>query len=206
MLFIFLISCLLSFLGSLQPGPVNLAVVASSILHSRMKAILIALGGSLPEFGYALLAFYTSSYLHFAASISAYIQLGIALLLVVFGMMLFVSKQADQLINVLVKRPFISGLSLAIFNPQLYLFWLAMFTYLQAKNYLIQLDNYSAFAASAGAFTGAIILHLLLISGSKLVNMQSFKHYANKIAGFVLIACGLFQLANIAFNGTLKVS
>ena len=52
----FSIAAVISFIGSLQPGPVNLQVLYSGFAGSRKQALLCAAGGIVPEFVYCVLA------------------------------------------------------------------------------------------------------------------------------------------------------
>ena len=56
MLTVFLVVSVISFVGSIHPGTVNLAVVQTTLGHSRRAGLYLALGGSLPELVYSLLA------------------------------------------------------------------------------------------------------------------------------------------------------
>ena len=54
--YLFVLSSLISFVGSLQPGPVNLSVIHASYSQNFKTALLVAIGGALPELIYSAAA------------------------------------------------------------------------------------------------------------------------------------------------------
>jgi hypothetical protein len=53
---IFLCTTIISFMGSLQPGPLNMSVVQLSLHDNPKGALKMNVGGCIPEFVYSLLA------------------------------------------------------------------------------------------------------------------------------------------------------
>ncbi|MFC0185922.1 LysE family transporter [Pseudarcicella hirudinis] len=53
---VFLVTTIISFLGSIHPGPLNMCVIQSTLQRNLKTGILITIGGVLPEIIYGWLA------------------------------------------------------------------------------------------------------------------------------------------------------
>ena len=93
---IFCASCLVSFLGSLQLGPVNLFVINSVLFDTKRTALYVALGGCLPEFIYCGLAVYANNYLLQSDTFHFYFKLVFIIILIVIGFV-FLFKKPSQI-------------------------------------------------------------------------------------------------------------
>lgn len=159
-----LVAVAASFIGSLQAGLVNTAVLAATLRHGRNVARSTALGGSLPEILYAGLAFvaanrvlaYTEHWGITPGRISGVVMVGLGLYIALV-MKPFHIKEEVQ-----VRSGFRRGLVLGLMNPQLALFWCGVRLAMEAMG--LQAYGWGALAGfSLGAFIGAMALLLLLI-------------------------------------------
>ncbi|MCC6838582.1 MAG: hypothetical protein IT230_00340 [Flavobacteriales bacterium] len=159
-----LVAVAASFIGSLQAGLVNTAVLAATLRHGRNVARSTALGGSLPEILYAGLAFvaanrvlaYTEHWGITPGRISGVVMVGLGLYIALV-MKPFHIKEEVQ-----VRSGFRRGMVLGLMNPQLALFWCGVRLAMEAMG--LQAYGWGALAGfSLGAFIGAMALLLLLI-------------------------------------------
>jgi threonine/homoserine/homoserine lactone efflux protein len=164
-LLFFLAATLASFIGSLQAGVVNTSVLAHTVKWGRSAGRRMAIGGSIPEFIYAGVAFLGASWLVEVLGIGhtgiTLVVSSILLLLGIYFVFMFRPKAAapgeDKLTGDLRR-----GVLLGLANPQLLLFWCGVKLMLvsfgldhEAWPYLL--------AFALGAFAGAIILLMILV-------------------------------------------
>lgn len=161
----FLVAAVASFIGSVQAGVVNTAVLAHTVKWGRTAGRRMAVGGSIPEFVYAAVAFWGAGRLVEALGLGARgITLVISTILLVLGLyfvFLFHPRPAapgeDKLTGDLRR-----GVLLGLANPQLLLFWCGVRLMVIAWGMTGE-GVLDLLAFALGAFTGAIILLLILV-------------------------------------------
>lgn len=173
-IFLFVITSIISFVGSLQLGPVNLAVIRRSITKNYKDAYILGFFGALPELLYAFLAVQSQLLL------TVYDQLVQTLLMISIPVFLgigiyFLWKQKVEIKNQNVSNKFppsINGLLLGLLNPMLLPFWiLVLQTY---ASYGFTLDNNAEMiAVILGSAAGAFGLQVTLI--------LAFKNFSSKV-------------------------
>jgi len=194
----FILSFIISFVGSLQPGPVNLAVIASSFQKQYKNAIFIAIGGSLPEFLFCFIAFKAANFIVKWQPFFYYFQIIMAVLLLIVGLYLWFNKTNVSL-KTTQQNGFLLGTILAVLNPQLILFWTTVITYIHVNN-LFELNlfetNFTLFYFCIGATFGAFSLHYLLIFLSKIfvnIPVKLFFSYADKTIAIIFVLLAIIQ-------------
>ena len=195
----FLAASLASFIGSLQAGVVNTAVLAHTVKWGRVAGRRMAVGGSIPEFIYAGVAFLGAGWLVDALGIGAtgitLVVSAILLMLGVYFVFIYKPKVAapgeDKLAGDLRR-----GLVLGMANPQLLLFWCGV--KLMLVSFGMQGESTAdLFAFAAGAFVGAIILLMILVRlGVKAQERMSPRglRLLFRSIGLVLLGSGLYGL------------
>lgn len=198
----FIVSFAISFVGSLQPGPVNIAVLASSFQKRFKNAIFIAIGGSLPEFLFSFIAFKATSYIVIWYQYFIYFQIIIVILLLIAGLYLWFNK-TNIAFKTTQKNGFLLGFTLAVLNPQLILFWTTVITYIQLNGVFettLFENNYLVVLFCFGASFGALTIHVLLIFLSNKflkISLQSFFKYANKIIAIIFVILAIVQIIKL---------
>ena len=202
---IFSLVAAISFLGSVHPGPVNLSVLHLSLTRNFKSAVLLALGGSLPEMFYASLALFGVNYLSENQTIFFWLKILMLPILIIFGLKLILKKNNQVK---LVEKPipnsrfsFFRGMVLSLLNPQMLPFWAGVAVYFQA-NEMLKITNFSeqiAFilATSVGAF-------VLLFFYAKIATAQktSISRYFNAqkidfLTGFSFLGMAFYQIVTI---------
>lgn len=202
-LFALLIATVASFIGSLQAGLVNTAVLTATLRHGAESGRRTALGGALPEFLYAALAFMgAGQVMAFTASkgITPEHVTGVGLVLlgvyIAFLMKPFHIREGEEGRRGGLAR----GLLLGLMNPQLLLFWCGIRLGMEAVGVHAQ-GWPDAIAFGLGAFIGALALLLLLVRlGNRLLEAWGahLLHRVFRILGFVLIVIGVLAFLPVA--------
>lgn len=201
-IYAFILAFIISFVGSVQPGPVNLAVISSSFQKQYRNAIFIAIGGSLPEFVFCLIALKTSTAITKWQHLFFYYQISISILLLIIGLYLWFNK-SKIILKTTKRNGFFLGAILASLNPQLIIFWTTVVTYLHVNNtFNLNLEPTKSFFLffCVGASIGAFCLHSILIFTSKIfVNMplKLFFNYADKTIAIILLILAIMQIIKL---------
>jgi threonine/homoserine/homoserine lactone efflux protein len=203
MISIFLIllsSTLVSFIGSLQLGPVNLFVINTVLFDSKTKAYYIALGGILPEFVYCSLAVFANQFFLNSPVFSFWIKIIFSVVLIVIGFFLLFKKTGSQTITAIKNEEHIvnkgqlvlKGFSLAILNPQLLPFWIFIQVYFNSISFLTISTAAHQMAFVIGSGAGAFILLAFFIMvvqnwKTKILQFINNKYYFKLLAGLFFI-------------------
>jgi threonine/homoserine/homoserine lactone efflux protein len=159
----FLVAAALSFAGSLQPGPVNMAVIGTAYRNGFRPSLWFALGGALPELIYSAAAIACAGSLQPDSRISLLLR-GIAIpVLFAGGIMLWMKKENQQAAPKQHKsKLLLSGFMLGAMNPMLFAFWFITCHYLQSNGIVSISGTFNSAAFIAGTAAGAFLLLLLL--------------------------------------------
>ncbi len=191
------IAIMLSFWGSLQLGIVNVQVIHTALTKGKRSALQMALGGALPELVYASLALLAVNELHkFKNAIEI---LGLIIIPVFIGLgfyFLFKKptsiKQKENSSNY-----FITGFYLAMLNPQLIIYWTAMFFYVAQY---VQMGTVAklmlVFGAAVGAFLALYFFAALAIKYKSFI-LNKLGSKLDKIVGGLFLFLGLMELVKV---------
>ena len=205
---VFIISSLVSFVGSLQLGPVNLFVINTVLYSNKRAAMWVALGGSLPEFLYCGLAVYASVFLQQLAVFQLVFKFVFIAVLISIGLVFLFKKtntvNVDKTIIYTKKKAikyFLKGLSLASLNPQLLPFWLVVYVYFNSINFLkikSELYNFSfILGAGCGAFMLLSFLIILVAKYKVSIIRYSNNKYYFKVLSIVFFIIAIQQLLTL---------
>lgn len=201
-LFLFLFVTVVSFVGSLQLGPVN-GVVIRTALTNRRQAWWIALGGALPEVIYSGISLYVLSFLNLRASLANSLESFASFALIGIGL-LFIHQSRAARVETLhpysasAHRGVLNGFSYGITNIQLIVFWITILGY---STTIVTVHQYSVFhvlAVLIGSLIGALCAlgaFILLVHRHRELIMRSISgHYIDRGIGILLITIGIAQL------------
>ncbi|WP_373514776.1 LysE family translocator [Persicitalea sp.] len=156
-LLLFGVTLVVSFVGSLQLGPANLAVIHTSLTEGPSASWRTALGGALPELLYAGLAAYTIVSLQgaFEWHYSSWVVNTALLLIGCYWVVQKTTPIKDDLSNPATnhRAALLRGLVAGLLNPQLYPFWVLILA--GYRNY--PLLSVQTIAESAGFAAGAVV-------------------------------------------------
>lgn len=200
---IFLLTAIISFLGSVQLGSVNLAVIQTTLNKNFSAGVAVAIGGSIPEIFYSALALEGLLIIQQNQSLLDTLNLLMIPVFIIMGIVYFFQKNPD--VNIAVSTPtnrkvnFLKGFTLGMINPQVLPFWFFMSVYINKYIAINSFATKSAFVL--GAVTGAFgILYLFaFISSRQQQNIQKLlRGYSiNRVIGLIFLALALFQIIKI---------
>ncbi|WP_238804036.1 LysE family translocator [Emticicia aquatica] len=200
---IFLLVALISFAGSLQIGAVNLAVVQTTLNRNLSAGILVAIGGSIPEFIYSFLALKGLFFLQnnqLIINVLNWLIIPVFLLMGLMNLFQNETKIVDtNKASVIKNIDFIKGLSLGMLNPQLLPFWFFILVYLSKYFVINSLSEKYAFILGTGI--GAFALLFLFAYLSHYYNERIKKllrcYSVNRIMGYFFISLAVIQAIKV---------
>lgn len=198
-LLLFLIAAGASFVGSLQAGLVNTAVLAHTIQRGAEAGRRMAMGGALPELLYAGVAFqFAALVLDWLGLSQAGIGMLVGVILILIGLyFILLFKPMFAVDEVRLKASGVrKGLVLGLLNPQLLLFWCGVKLMITAFG--VGGDGWiDLIAFSVGAFVGALILLMQLVRlGRRAVERLSptSLRLMFRLVGVALVISGLIGI------------
>jgi threonine/homoserine/homoserine lactone efflux protein len=208
-LLLFFITALISSYGSLQLGPVNGGVLRYCFRGEFRSAIWLALGGSLTEIPYASLAVWGSSWLARIKGLEEWINIGLIPLFLVLGIRFLVTaRKAAELPEGGTERsgknPLKEGIGLALFNPQLPLFWISILLWMKTglgihPENLIQKIAF-VLGTAAGAFYLLWLMIRISIKNRSRLSELSRRYQPEKLIGWFFILMALIQGIRLLLN------
>ncbi|AEI48093.1 LysE family translocator [Runella slithyformis] len=154
---ILLAAAVISFVGSIQIGPVNITVIQTVLQRRFRDGLLVALGGCIPELFYAAAAVWTGMWLDQNPHIWRIMEWASVPALIMIGVFVLRSSQqtTSKTTAIANHSHVVKGFTLAIFNPQLFPYWLFILVQFQGYPPLKVQHPEEQIAFVAGAVLGA---------------------------------------------------
>jgi threonine/homoserine/homoserine lactone efflux protein len=198
-LIVFIFSAIISFVGSLQLGPVNLFVINTALFRGNKAALMVAFGGILPEFIYCALAVYATGFVTKSEVFLVFFKIAFIGIMLTVAIYFWLKKTK---LTFLEKEPpslnegmhVLKGFSLAAFNPQLLPFWMFVLIYFNSSSFLKVYSTTQEIAFIVGSGVGAFGLLLLLIVGVNKYKTKVVKYISHPLF-FKLLAVLFFGIA-----------
>ncbi|SDM09561.1 LysE family translocator [Siphonobacter aquaeclarae] len=189
---------LISFLGSIHPGPVNLSVIQAVLRKNFHAALWIGLGGALVEIPYGFVA------LQGVRLIERYPywfnRLQLLMIPVMIGMgVVTLLRQAKTDVPEPEQKSvsFFKGVALSALNGQLPAYWFAILLTYSGYPLLRVGDRYDQIAFLAGAFLGAFLLQYTYARLTARYQHRILRHlrveWMERLIGILFIGVGLWQ-------------
>jgi threonine/homoserine/homoserine lactone efflux protein len=216
---IFLITFFISFIGSIHPGPLNLSVIQTTLQKGLVVALLMALGGVIPEIIYGYLAVEGVMIFEKYPVVFNLMQWVVMPILLGLGIQqIIVSRQPKKEIisskttlgastreastrkiskAVFTREVSIRGFFLSLFNPQLLPYWMVILVNYQNYSFLKISDLSDKILFVLGTSTGAFALNYVYAYIAYKQRERVFK-YINQnrfeqIIGWTFVLMGLLQ-------------
>ena len=202
---VFSVALLISFLGTIPFGPINLSVVDTSINKSLKSALSFALAAAIVEIVQSFVALHCSQLIDAFLNESALTKILATILLFVLGLMFWLKKPKEKMNDAehpKKKNDFFRGFLISILNPQAIPFWIFALSYLKMSQ-MIYLDTTMAillvFAFLFGVALGKFLALLLFaIVGKQLKSkLGIINQLMNKIIGGILLGIGVVQVVGL---------
>lgn len=203
-----LASAIISYVASLQLGPVNLRVIQSTIEHNKRYALLVGFGGSLPELLYSGIAFYITELFDFETFDGKWLSLITLPVFIFLAIYNFRKKDTttEKDPNALPPanhKGFVEGFILAMLNPQLITFWLVIIAFFKTKGLLVDATFTQQSFFVLGTAIGAFVLQLTFIALATKYKDQIMKKMGknfNKIIGGLFLLLAVVDASKLIYN------
>lgn len=196
-----IVAFIVSYIGSIPPGTINVSVMQLAILKKRRAAIFFAFAASSVEFIYAGITVQFHIFLNNNPTISSYFQIITAIALIGLGLFNIFSKSTSASVKVDTRitgrHGFLRGIILGLLNPMTIPFWLAITTYLENDNW-IDVEGYGFWMYLVGLSVGTFCLLLTVnASGRRFTRISDNPFLVHKVPGFLLLGLGVYFLGKL---------
>ncbi len=198
---VFLVGLLFSFIGSIPPGTLNLAVLQLGMEYKVKTALRFSLAVAIIEYPYAWIAVVFEDWLTSTPLIIENFQLITAIVMTVLGgFTLWSARKPSEFSMRFNESGFRRGVVLSILNPMAIPFWIGITAYLKAQNWVdlssqTLLHGY-VFGTSVGVM---ILLVLFTFLARKLAPYVKDNIYVKLAPGLTLLMLGLYAFAQYLF-------
>ena len=207
---IFFITFIISFLGSIHPGPLNLSVIQITLRKNLFLGLLMALGGIIPEIIYGYLAVEGVMIFEKYSLIFQIMKWAVVPILLIMGYLELTKKKKSKTVNDYAFEEITSerwqtiskGFFLSLFNPQLLPFWIVV---------LVNYQNYNLLKISVlsdkiwfilGTSTGAFALNYVYARIASVKREQIFgllnQNKFEQMIGWTFVGMGVLQIIKLA--------
>jgi threonine/homoserine/homoserine lactone efflux protein len=203
---IFAAGMVISFLGSLPLGTLNIAAMQIAVQETVRRALAYALGVAIVEILYVRLSLKGIDWIIANRKIFYFLEWVTVVLFLVLAISSFMvsrraeSKQKNLLLNNKVNR-FWLGLSMSAVNPVQIPFWFLWSSYLYSTG-LLKADSYYFNAYTLGIGVGTVTGLLLFIYGGKWIvqRLNTGQRTINFIVALVFFVSAIVQLTRVLNN------
>ena len=193
----FFVAAGLSFWGSLPLGIVNLQVIQTALFGNREHTNKLIIGGVLPELIYSFLAIHAVAYFSKQRWIE---DLSILMVVAFIGLGIYYLVKQHQVpkLHKSASGSFLKGFVLALINPQLIIYWMAMLIFLKP---FINLSDGTFFSPEWGFILGTAVGAYLALQMFASLTYRFKDRIAkwlgikmDRVFGWVFITLGVFEL------------
>lgn len=194
MLWIFSIALIVSFLGSIPPGSINISVMQYAMQEKKAAALSFALAAALVEFVYAGFAVKFQMLLTENVSYSNAFRVISASVLIILGIYNLMKKEITKpKTDKGEKRSaFKKGTLIAMANPLAIPFWLAVTAYLDTINWITLTNNNFLIYVIGISFGTFSLLAVVTWLGAKFSAVQGNKFIILRVPGLIFIGMGIY--------------
>ena len=196
LLWIFLVGMLISYVGSIPPGAINISVLQYGLRGEKSLALRFGLAACLVEFVYAALTVKFQLLLTQYTIFTEHFQMISALVLFSLGIVSLTKsgKETQAAASAFSPKAFRKGLLIGAANVVVIPFWLGVTAYLQNSR-LIEITWYNLFVYVTGIAVGSFLLMVTVTYLShRFQSLVENQRIVNKIPGIVFLSMGLYSL------------
>ncbi|PZR40991.1 MAG: hypothetical protein DI538_02600 [Azospira oryzae] len=194
----FLIGFIISFVGSIPPGTLNLSVLQLGLEGKIKTALRFALAISIIEYPYAWIGVEFEHWITSNPSVVENFRLITAIVMTTLGVLSILQvKNPPATTNKFRESGFRRGIVLSILNPMAIPFWVAITAYFKAHGWIdlstAGLVHTYVFATSLGAMA---LLTLFIFLANKLAHVVKDNMLVKLTPGVILLVLGLYAFWN----------
>ena len=195
----FLVGLTACFIGTIPFGPINLAVVKTTVDHDRKRGIEMALAASIVEIFEAFVAISFGMLIGNYLQSNLIIKFSLALVFIALAIYVFTRKSKASFDNHVEEKTsfFRRGLLVAALNPQAIPFWIFALATI-SQYFAFQYAGITLFSFLLGVFAGKFMaLYGFVVASSYLKShLQESGQLVNRLLAAVLLFIGLTQAWN----------
>jgi threonine/homoserine/homoserine lactone efflux protein len=195
---VFLVGLVLSFIGSIPPGTLNLAVLQLGMEHKIKAALRFALAVAIIEYPYAWIAVVFEKWVTSSPVIVDNFQLITAIVMTVIGAFSVWSARKPSEFSVRFNESgFRRGLVLSILNPMAIPFWVAYTAFLKSQGWIDLSTQWLVHSYVLGTSVGVmVLLTLFAFLAQRLASYVKDNRIVKMIPGVTLLVLGLYAFVN----------
>lgn len=200
---VFIIGVIVSFMGSIPPGTLNILVLQLGLENKVKTALRFALAVAIIEYPYAWIAVEFEGWITASPVVQENFRLLAASVMVVLGLLgLWAVRKPSVLTVKLQGSGFRRGLVLSILNPQAIPWWIAMTAYLKSQEW-IEIDTMARLHSYIlGTSVGAMaLLTLVAFTAQRVSRLIQHSNLLTLLPSVVLLALGLITFVRIYLTG-----
>lgn len=192
----FLVAFIVSFLGSIPPGTINITVMQMGLLGKLREAYFLVLGATIVEFFYAMLVVRFQIFLNENVTFTHHFTLITSIVLTLLGIYSLLTRSYSKSVKVKSdskgRTGFAKGLALGFLNPLAIPFWLAVTAYLQQSGW-VSLEGASFWSYLLGIFAGSVlVLYLAIRLGNKFTRISDNYMLVHVLPGVAFLSLGIY--------------
>ncbi len=196
-----IVSFVVSYIGSIPPGTINVSVMQLSIQRKHRAAIFLAFAASAVEFIYAGITVQFHIFLNTNETLADYFRIITSIALIGLGLWNIFSKASASSVGVNTKitgrHGFYKGMLLGVLNPMTIPFWLAITTYLENDGW-VDVSDYGFWMYLIGLSLGTFFLLLTVDAlGKRFTKIADNPILVHKVPGFLLLGLGVYFLLKL---------
>lgn len=195
---VFIVAFLVSYLGSIPPGTINISTMQLAIKGKQRAAIFLSLAASIVEFIYAGLTVRFQLFLSDAEWFTNHFYIITAIPMIVLGVAnLWTSVDTKSILTKVEssgRSGFKKGLILGVLNPLTLPFWLTVTAYLQTHK-LISLEGQLFWLYIIGISVGTMALLIsIILMGNKFSRIADNQFLVHRLPGLIFIGLGVYNV------------
>ncbi len=198
---VFLVGAIISFIGSIPPGTLNLAVLQLGMEQKIKTALRFALAVSIIEYPYAWIAVVFEDWITASPMIVDNFQLITAIVMIVIGAFSIWSARKPSEFSVRFNESgFRRGLVLSILNPMAIPFWVAYTAFLKSQGWIDMSTQWLVHSYVFGTAVGVmILLTIFAFLAKRLASYVKDNRMVKMIPGVTLLVLGLYAFGKYLF-------
>lgn len=198
---VFIIGVVFSFLGSIPPGTLNLAVLQLGMEHKIKTALRFSLAVAIIEYPYAWIAVVFEDWITSSPIVVDNFQLITAVVMIAIGAFSIWSARKPSEFSVRFNESgFRRGLILSVLNPMAIPFWVAYTAFLKSQGWIDLSTSWFVHSYVFGTSVGVMILLVLFtFLAQKLSSYVKDNRVVKLIPGITLLVLGLYAFGKYFF-------
>lgn len=200
---VFVVGAILSFVGSIPPGTLNVLVLQMGLQKKVKQAIRFALAVALVEYPYAWIAVEFEHWIMSSPQLTKNFQLTGAIVMTTIG--IFNIRTTRKPTNFSIKfqeSGFVKGLILSLLNPQAIPFWIAVTAYLKMQGWIDLSTNLHVHSYVFGTSVGTMVLLTLLATmANRMSDLMNKNRLYQFMPGLVLLVLGIIGFIRYFISG-----